>query len=364
MEKEARKLHPFGHGGDICTAVAAAEISTTGLLDFSANINPLGLPPGLLSHLGDRLPEIIGYPDPACRKLIEAIVNRYNPCGTVLPGNGAGELIYLLMRAVPPGPVLVMAPTFTLYEKAALAAGRRVIKHTLQYGRGFQPDVSAYCREILTAKPVFTFLCNPNNPTGTILSRSDVLAVAEACAQAGSYLAVDEAFLEFCPNWQERTMLQQSAEHIFVLCSLTKIYAMPGLRLGFITGPRQILSLMGTLRDPWSVNVLAQHAGEYVLQNREFARVSAATVTGLASEMAGQLQQNPDLLVYPPAANYIFIESKRLTSVELQWRLLQARIVIRDCSNYSGLDQRFVRVAVRTEIENNALVSALQKISD
>ena len=361
MNKGEQKLHPFGHGGDIRTAVEAAGISTAGLLDFSANINPLGLPTGLIKYLQDKLPEITSYPDPACRKLLEAIINRYQPSGTVLPGNGAGELIYLLMRALPSGPVLVWAPTFILYEKAALAAGRRMINHTLQHERNFQPDVSAFCRQILTAKPALTFLCNPNNPTGTILNRQDVLTVAEACVQAGSTLVVDEAFLEFCPDWQERTMLQQSG-NIFVLCSLTKLYAIPGLRLGFVTGPPSVISQMGSLRDPWSVNVLAQHAGEYVLQDRKFATDSANTVTRLARELFGQLQQIPDLLVYPPAANYIFIESKRMTSAQLQWELLQEKIVIRDCSNYRGLDQRFIRVAVRTESENKALVTAFQKI--
>ena len=167
MEQGENKLHPFGHGGDIGAAVACAGVPAAEILDFSANLNPLGPPEGLLTYLASQLPQIVDYPDPACRSLVEAIVRRYGPRGHVLPGNGAGELIYLFMRVISPGKVLLPVPTFTLYEKSALAADRVVSCHFLQQERRFRPDVPALCNDIRREKPALTILCNPNNPTGT-----------------------------------------------------------------------------------------------------------------------------------------------------------------------------------------------------
>ena len=355
------KLHPFGHGGDIRTAAKYACVADTEIVDFSANINPYGPPPGLMDYLASALPQTIAYPDPACRRLNDAIINRYQPAGTVLAGNGAGELIYLLMRALPAGPVSLLAPTFTLYTRAAQAAKREISYHSLHQDNRFQPNIETLCAEISHSRPAVTFLCNPNNPTGTLMSRQDVLTVAHTCAEYGGYVVVDEAFLEFLPAWQDLTLLQSKEKNLIVLCSLTKMYAIPGLRLGFMSAPESVVTAVAKLRDPWSVNQLAQRAGEYVLANGEFARKTARNVTALASALAEQLREIQGLNVYWPAANYIFLESEKPSHL-LQQQLLQRKILVRDCGNYQGLDQRFIRVAVRRENENNALLSALKEV--
>ncbi|MDW7684112.1 MAG: threonine-phosphate decarboxylase CobD [Bacillota bacterium] len=362
MEQKKNRLHPFGHGGDIRTAAACSGITETEILDFSANINPCGPPSGLLAHLAAALPEIAAYPDPACGKLVEAICKRYNPQGAVVPGNGAGELIYLLMRAAPAGPVLFPVPTFTLYEKAAQAADREILCHKLLQENGFMPNIPSLCEDIRRIRPALTFICNPNNPTGTLLEREQVLEVARVCAGVGGMLVVDEAFLEFCPDWEKRTLLRTKEENILVLCSLTKLYAIPGLRLGFVTGPQAVVSALLRLRDPWSVNTLAQRAGEYVLRDHYFARRSAGKVAALRVALAGELAKIPGLLVYPPSVNYIFLESTDIPSDILQQKMLREKILIRDCGNYSGLDSRFFRVAVRNTRENNYLVGALRSV--
>ncbi|EEG78254.1 threonine-phosphate decarboxylase CobD [Dethiobacter alkaliphilus] len=362
METGENKLHPFGHGGDIQTAAAYAGVEAGDILDFSANINPLGPPPGLFAHLTDSLPQIEAYPDPSCRRLSQAILRRYEPAGEVLAGNGAGELIYLLMRALPPGPVLLPVPTFTLYERAAQAAGREVSCHFLQQEGRFRPEIPALCADIARIKPAVTFLCNPNNPTGVFLSREEVLSVGRACAKAGGYLVVDEAFLEFLPQWQELTLLQSKQDNIIVLCSLTKMYAIPGLRLGFMAAQQSVVAAAQKLRDPWSVNHLAQEAGRYVLQDAGYVRRTAEEVGKLAGSLARRLQKIPGLDVFLPSANYIFLGSKTVASPELQRRLLQHNILVRDCGNYQGLEQRFIRVAVRSAEENESLLSALQAV--
>lgn len=358
------QLHPYGHGGDIRTAAGAAGFSPDEIMDFSANINPLGPPPGLLPFLADHLPSVTAYPDPACRRLCDAIRGRYRPQHDVVPGNGAGELIYLLMRVLPAGPVLLPAPTFTLYGKAALAAGREISYHFLQQCEGFRLDVSSFCRRIRSLRPALVVLCNPNNPTGTLLEKKDLLDVAAACRNAGACLAVDEAFLEFSPHWRELTLLTEAPDNTLILCSLTKLYAIPGLRLGFLAAPAALARALCQLRDPWSVNTLAQLAGEYVLSESAFAKETARETSRLALNLFHSLSAIPGLRPFAPAANYIFLESTSISSHTLQQRLLQKKVLVRDCGNYAGLEPRFIRVAVRRDGENDLLLRALQTVSE
>lgn len=362
MPRPRATLHPYGHGGDIRTAAAVCGAEAENILDFSANLNPLGPPAGLLEYLAAKLPLVAAYPDPACRGLLEAIGGLYRPAGTVVAGNGAGELIYLLPRAVPPGPVLLPVPSFILYEKAARAAGRQIIYHVSAGAGNFAPDIRALTAKIRRYKPALTMVCNPNNPTGTLMDRRDVLRLAEACAPAGGYLAVDEAFLEFVPDWSERTVLRERAENIIVLCSLTKMYAMAGLRLGFMAAPSGVADFIKELRDPWSVNTLAQLAGEFVLRSRDFASESAGATAHLAAHLAAALAAIPALRVYKPAANYILLESRTLAAKDVQERLLRAGILIRDCGNYRGLDRYFFRVAVRGAADNERLAAEMKKV--
>lgn len=349
-----------GHGGDIWTASVTAGLNAEEILDFSANINPLGPPAGLFDFLTQKLPEILRYPDPECRGLQAAIRRRYNPAGDILAGNGAGELIYLLPRLIAPAPVMLTAPTFTLYEKAALAAGCAVSYYMSDY-LDFSLDMDGFCREISSVKPGLVILCNPNNPTGTLLSREEVLAAADACIKVGSLLAVDEAFLEFYPGHDEISMLKVQNKGVVILRSMTKMFALPGLRLGFITGESTLLKSLSRLRDPWSVNALAQRAGEFVLEDESFTERSAAFVAAAAGELAEELRKVPGLTVYPPTANYILLQSTNIKASVLQQKMIHEGILLRNCSNYQGLDDSYIRVAVRGKDENQRLVQALHK---
>ena len=354
------KLHPFGHGGDVKTAAEAYGFDPKEIIDFSANINPLGPPAGLLAYLAEQLETVTSYPDPACRKLISMLNEYYQPRQSIVVGNGAGELIYTLMRVLPAGTVLIPAPSFNLYAKAAQAAGRAVSYHYLRRKHDFRLQVDEMNKQIRQERPKIVMLCNPNNPTGCALTRDEVLAVKQACGQNGAYLVIDEAFLEFTADWRKRTFLQTAAENMVVLCSMTKMYAIPGLRLGFLVAAPQLCEAITKNRDPWSVNSLAQLAGEFVLRDQAFRQKSVETITAWAQELYFALQTIPDLRPFAPAANFIMLESLRTSSVELQAELLKQKILIRDCGNYQGLNRCYVRVAVRTQAENQALIAALR----
>lgn len=362
MQQQA-SLHPFGHGGDVKTAAEAYGFDPQEIVDFSANINPLGLPAGLLAYLTEQFETITAYPDPACRKLISVLKEYYQPRHSLVAGNGAGELIYTLMRILPAGIALIPAPSFNLYARAAQAAGRPVSYHYLQREHEFRLQVEQICQQIRQERPAVVILCNPNNPTGCGLTRDEILAVSEACAEINAYLVIDEAFLEFAPDWEERTLLQMAPEHLLVLCSMTKMYAIPGLRLGFLAAPSQLCEAVQNNRDPWSVNALAQLAGEFVLRDKTFVQKSVEVITAEARALYQTLQTIPDLHPFVPGANYILLESLQLSSTELQEELLKQKVLIRDCGNYQGLDQHYVRVAVRSRAENQILLEAFRNRS-
>jgi threonine-phosphate decarboxylase len=358
------KKHPESkspaHGGDIISAACFAGLAAEKILDFSSSINPLGPPPGLYDFLAENLPVITRYPDPLARQLCVAIEAHYRPYADFVPGNGAAELIFLLLRALSPRTVLLPAPTFSLYERAAMSVGSPIIFHQLTAKSGFCLEHSRFCADIRKRCPELVFLCNPNNPTGELLEREQLLAIAKEVNAVGGLLVVDEAFLEFREDYRCRTLLSSSGPgNVVVLCSLTKMFAIPGLRLGFMAGPPQVINAVRAARDPWSVNALAQLAGEYVLAQKGFTEKSAAAVSVLGKALSASLSSLPWLTVYQPTVNYLFLESSAATSQELQRKLLSSGILIRDCSNFRGLDSRHLRIAVRTAEENETLTRIL-----
>jgi threonine-phosphate decarboxylase len=352
------------HGGDIISAACLAGLAPEKILDFSSSINPLGPPPGLYDFLEENLPVITRYPDPLARRLCDAIEAHYRPYADFVPGNGAAELIFLLLRALSPRTVLLLAPTFSLYERAALSVGSRLIYHHLMTENRFNLEHSRFCAAVREWRPELVFLCHPNNPTGELLEKEQLQAIANEVSAVGGLLAVDEAFLEFRQDYRRRTLLSSSGPgNVVVLCSLTKMFAIPGLRLGFMAGPPQVINAVRAMRDPWSVNALAQLAGEFVLAQEGFTEKSAAAVSDLGKALFESLSCLPGLTVYQPTVNYLFLESSTATSQDLQRKLLSSGILIRDCSNFRGLDSRHLRIAVRTAAENLRLIEALAFLS-
>lgn len=358
--KKQTTLHPAGHGGDILAAAQAAGLSPESILDFSASINPFGPPPGLTEYLFDQWEKVTHYPDPSCRDFLWAVKKAYRPANPVLAGNGAAELIYLVCRLAAPGKVLLPAPTFSLYAKAAQAAGAQAEHVVFGPESGYHVNIDVLRRQVRQVRPRLVILCNPNNPTGFLHGREEVLELYRECREAGSLLMVDEAFLEFCPDHDNLTLLREKGSHL-VLRSLTKMFSLPGLRLGFISGPGELLAKMAVLRDPWSVSAIAQLAGEYVLRDKLFVLQSVKDIARLREKLAEQIAATEGFSVFPAAANYLFVQTKW---PKVQEYLLRRGILVRDCGTFLGLDSGYIRVAVRSEEENSRLLAALSAIPE
>ncbi|MEQ1848802.1 MAG: aminotransferase class I/II-fold pyridoxal phosphate-dependent enzyme, partial [Nitrospira sp.] len=269
--------------------------------------------------------------------------------------------IHLLPRALRITSALVIGPTFEEYAHALTEAGSSVQYVHATQAEQFCPPLNDTLRKLSGTRSRFdaVFLCNPNNPTGQVIDRLAVRELAEAVERQQSWLIVDEAFIDYCPAQSVMPMLREYP-HMMVLRSLTKFYAMPGLRIGYLAGSRKVVDQLKDRQPPWSVNSLAQEVSLAVLRDHAYATRSRAFMKGERARLMRGLRSLPGLRVYSSAANFVLLELPVTTSaVEVTARLAVERILVRDCSTMPGLTSQMIRVAVKVEKENRRLLAAL-----
>lgn len=345
------------HGGDVA---GYREAYGREPLDFSANINPFGLPEGVKKAVIGALAEADRYPDPLCRRLCRAIAGAEGtPAEAVLCGNGAADLIYRLASALRPKKAMVLAPTFAEYELALTGAGCAVCRHLL----GPEEDFCLTERILpeLTSDLELLALCNPNNPTGQPIDPELLLKIAKVCRRQGIRLLLDECFLDFLEDGEKRSLKSRLAEfpNLMILKAFTKSYAMAGIRLGYLLcRDRLLLDKLARAGQPWAVSGLAQAAGVAALQEKDYLarsrRAIAAEREGMKTALAAL-----GLKVIGSQANYLFFRGGPL---DLPARLKEEGILVRSCDNYPGLPSGYCRAAVRNPAENHRLLAALEKV--
>ena len=349
------------HGGDL--TLARQRYGSGPRLDFSANINPLGPPPAVLRGLPGMLEGIVHYPDPFAGQLKQLLADwlGIGPQNLLL-GNGSTELIYLLPRVCRVSRVALPAPSFSEYEYAA-----RLASATCLYLELKPPtyDWNLAALKKLLPRVEMILLCNPNNPTGTLF-RAEELAEILAVLPPRITLVMDEAFIDFVTEKAELTLVQYAINdpRVLVLGSLTKFFALPGLRLGYLVGTPRVVGQLAAHLPPWNLNYLAQAAGCLALQDQEYVQRSRRYMAAARSRFYQALQTVSGITALPPTANFIFarLADQGLSAAQLAERLGRRGFLIRDCANYRGLDEHCFRLAVRREAENTALVEALREI--
>ncbi|PZD96225.1 threonine-phosphate decarboxylase [Paenibacillus sambharensis] len=352
-------LERFGHGGDLLTAQEAFGGTAADFLDFSSNMNPLGPPQAVLAVIQDYARIITAYPDPASRRLIAKLASLHGvPEESVLIGNGAAELIDLIIRVKQPKAAAVPAPSFIEYSDAVHKAGGQVWNVPLLEEEQFAFNERA--ADSVEARPSLWIFGSPNNPTG----RRVEPALIRRLLDDGHTVVLDEAFIDFMPDGEAATLIKEAAVHerLTVLRSMTKFYAVPGIRLGYAIAHPDVVRGMRWLQVPWSVNSLAQAIGEAALEDSGFAE---RTLEWLAAErpyLAEQLGRL-GLRVYPGEANYILFSlptETGLTAGDLQRAMGRKGVLIRDASLFAGLGSQYCRVAVKLRRDNDRLLAALQ----
>lgn len=339
-------------------------------LDYSVNINPLGLPEFVKTAIMESIPLLERYPDPECRKLCRRLAEVHGHGleeNQIICGNGAADLIYQLVNCVRPRRAMVLAPTFSEYELALESVGCEVRHFVLSREETFQPDLRALCRAV-TKDLDLLFFCNPNNPTGISVSREALGKLVGTCEKNGVLLVVDECFQEFLDEPERATVIPLLGENknLFVLRAFTKIYAMAGLRLGYLLVSDPLWKQrLRERRQPWNVSLVAQEAGYAALgsQGDEYVARARKLILRERGRMSARMREL-GYLVYPSEANFLFFEvpwEKKENGETLFSFCMKRKILIRDCSNYRGVGQGSYRVCVRTERENEIFLSVLEK---
>lgn len=357
-------LERYGHGGDLVTASDLFGITADQFVDFSSNMNPFG-PPEVVRHvLETRWRELDRYPDPAVRGLRSKLAQRHGiGPDHILCGNGAAELIDLAIRALRPNQGVGLAvPCFGEYSEAAHKYGGRVVKVPMLEEDSFRLSVE----RVLEAasghdRPGIWMLGSPNNPTGVTLDRNLVLQLLDT----GAFVVIDEAFLDFMPNEESVSLVQEATKrhNLLVIRSMTKFYAIPGVRLGYAVGSEETIAQMRGQQTPWSVSSLAQWIGEAVLDEEAYA---LRTQSWLAEERVWLTNALGELgcKVFDSVTNYLLFKLPDECAIEaahLQQLMGQRGVLIRDASHFEGLNGRFVRVAVKLREQNERLIQALSE---
>lgn len=368
----------FFHGGNIYEIKRRYKKD---VIDFSANINPLGATEEIKKEFTKCYKLILHYPDPDANDLIKQIaeylgIHKEN----ILIGNGSTELIYLITHAFKPEKTLIPAPTFSEYERAVRTVNRKPLfvtdtkhrdeacikYHMLDKEKGFEINPTEFIAAMRKEMCDMVFLCNPNNPTGTLLEGKSVLKIAETAKELKCYLVIDEAFMDFLPDEKSHTFIWKGVKDrkIIVLRSFTKFFALPGLRIGYLVAHKDLIKRLKQFQPPWSVNSIAQHLAQILLNDRDYIEKTRRLINEEREFLFIKLAALKGLKPYPSVANFLFVKilGNQMDSLVLTSKLIEKGILIRDCSNFRNLNKRFIRIAVRSHKENLKLIRALREL--
>lgn len=359
---EEEELFNYLHGGNLEKAVEKYGISSEEIIDFSANINPLGISPKIKEVLVKSIDQLSHYPDPECKEAKKEISRYFGiDYENIILGNGSTELIYLIVRTLKPKKALIPIPTFYEYERALNNNSISINFYELKEKQKFKISINEIISQL--AETELVFLCNPNNPTGNFLPKKEMLTLVKEVQRRKIFLVLDEAFIDL---YEEESFIREvkNYDHLIILRSLTKFFGLPGLRIGFAASSSKLIKKLEAQKIPWSVNCLAQVAVREILQDEGFISKSRSFLLEEKIFLYRELFNIKGLKVYKPSSNFIFIKLLgNISSEELMDQLAKKGILIRDCSNFRGLEKgKFIRVAVRTRKENIKLLKEIKSI--
>lgn len=354
-----KRLKPCVHGGRVW------ELEKK-VMDFSSNINPLGFSQKALEAINSSAEQVPIYPDSDSTVLREAIAADFRGINAdnVVVGNGSTELIYLFAETFLEDcdVALLPVPSFGEYENAVRRAGGKP-RH-LKLPEDFCVGSDFFSGDLKDAKMLF--VCNPNNPTGILTPHDVLVEVIEGALAEGVLVFLDEDFLGFVDEEKQVSLIDKISGYpnLFVLRSFTKVWGLTGLRVGYGVASEEMIELLSNVKIPWNVNCVAQAAALAALADKEHLKKTCELIRTERAYLTCELEKINGFKLYPADANFIFLDVREsgLSSVQLEKLMLDEGILIRDCSSFRGLDGYYVRVAVKTREENEALLEAFSKV--
>jgi len=343
----------YGHGGNIEAAAAALGCDPTGIVDMSSNINPLGPLPGLVDELCDSMSAICRLPEADAGQAAAAYGDWQGILpGQVLAGAGTTQFLYQMPAALGLSSALVVSPTYADYADALAIAGVRFARFMLNRETGFVPDMEALAASAKTVDAVF--FCNPNNPTGVYTPISSLEALARDCPD--TWFVIDESYLPFVTGAGDDSMACRGLENVIVLQSLSKMFCIPGLRVGFCLAAEETADKISRYSPPWGVNALAQQAVLSITRGPEAAAAHIVQTRAFLEEersaLVHRLAHTPGLRIFPGRATFMLLELPGIAAADMVGHLLENRLLLRDCSNFEGLSEEFLRLSLKQSGDN------------
>ena len=355
IKKTILRHSPIVHGGKFSISTLDSNI-----IDFSSNIGPMGIPVGVRQTLKKNLNSMSTYPDLFSTSLRTGLKKYIKlPKSNIIIGNGAIEIIYNFCNAfLSKKQILIPVPTFSEYEVATKLADCKI---TFFKTMNLSENLDSFISKIPTNGCVF--VCNPNNPTGTILSKIQLSKIILTAKQKSCFVFVDECFIELVPQSNQSILnLIKKYDNLFVLRSLTKSFGLAGIRIGYGIGSKQMIDILQKTKIPWSVNILAQEAGIIAIKNKLHLTKSNLIIKKEYIFLKNKINNIQGFVCHESSTNFILIKTRQ-NSTNIQEQLLKHKILIRDCKNFRGLNNYYIRIAIKSHKENLKLVKALEAIA-
>lgn len=352
------------HGSDLEKIEQIYGIKKEEITSFSANVNPKGISPLLRETLCDHIDAISTYPDREYTSLRKAIAD-YTGADfeNIIVGNGTTELISLFIQIRQPRHALIVGPTYSEYERSVSIEGGSSFYYPLKEEEDFQLNVEDLLQN-LNEEVDLLILCNPNNPTSTGIRVEDMRRILDECKRYDIFVMVDETYIEFETQLDQYTSVPLTGyyNNIIILRGTSKFFAAPGLRLGYaITGNQDLIKYINTHKNPWMINSLAAIAGEIIFKDEKYIRETRELICSERDRMSREMAQSGMYKVYPAQANFILcrILTKGITSEMLFDRCIRRKMMIRDCSTFPFLSNRYIRFCVMSPEMNTKLIRCL-----
>ena len=353
----------YKHGGTPQLDMTRLGVPSRPVLDFSVNLNPLGPPAIIKENWQDLIEHIEQYPTVEG----DGVAEYYeSACGIAprnfLAGNGSTELIYLIPRVLRFKRAAVMAPSFHDYERASLLAGAKVVKLPLTPNNRFAFPSARQIEETLQDVDAF-WIARPNNPTGNLFSKDLILNFADQFPD--KWFIIDEAFIQFINDWKSDSLIiQKPRPNILVLNSLTKFYSIAGLRLGGVIGAEAVISRLRNAKEPWAINGIADRVASLLVQCGDYDTQARSLVKKERTRLFHKLDGLDGIVPFSPSANYILCQWIKTENLDdLLKHLLSNGVYIRDCRNFTALDDNFFRIGLKMPKENDRFLSLISSYS-
>ena len=350
-----------GHGGNIYDVARRLGCKPFEIIDMSSNVNPLGPPSGLTDYLKENIDSITALPEVDAKDIANKFANRYDiDSECVISGNGTTQFIYAIPQILKTSKALILAPTYSDYADACIMHNVDFDYFIVRESLLFRADIDSLKNEIKGYDTVF--ICNPNNPTGTLISSKEIIILCRFFPDTN--FIIDEAYLPFVENGEKESMICSGLSNVLILNSMSKIFRVPGLRVGFLIASKSIINKFNKYMLPWSVNSMAQAAVSFLMTQKtesdNFIEKTREFIKTEKKYLSEKLEDIGRIKTFPSTTVFLLAKlPDNLTSNKVCEHLLQDRILVRNCSNFKGLSEQFIRISLKTMDINRIVADKL-----